>query len=828
MDVDSADALLQWASKLSDDTNFCLLEQYFPDGPDHPFAQTMMGHFHKLRTPLYSIHNYPSLRQQEERFINAGWKDVDVKSLWALWGDSQFLNDAQRMALDEFEAFDEWEEFALFASHYFLLLASTKASMTNHKIYHVPENMVTPSQDLKLTAQCPLKFNGQRRFGSMVPVNGNMVGLHGGLGLQTRLSSTQVYSASEVEHSIHDIPPTSVGARMCHSTTTFGKRCLLAGGRSSPTMPLGDCWLKSDGIWNQVDSLPIPSFRHSTATVDVGPGDERVLLYGGKSESGRVLGDFFLWSEQKGWNQISSAGEIPQPRFGAAMINIDSQSGIMCGGMSQDGVVLNDIWAWRISSSKECDMVLTLDDLTEIFAASTPLFKWLGRLGSTINNMGNKIVITGGITSAGCIPQAYEIMLLDLAALHCLMQGQPLQDNLLTPLGLGVDFNGPRPLLVGHSSSPVEGGKILIAGGGAVCFSFGTFWNGGTWLLQDAAPDATNSWLVVEVASNSEQGPARTIAGTPQPIINNQDSLVTIPRIKITSSQEFRTIVDKSKPVILEGLDIGPCVRLWTKEYLQKSVGSDRKVVVHDSRSDHMDFQTKNFDYVTKSFGAFIDEVHSGSRQYLRAISADKPSEEPASLSTDFPGLKDDFQLPPELSLVSENAHSSPLRISGPVILWLHYDVLANVLCQVQGEKKLILYPPSDVSKLGFAPGASSSSINIFRKTTEHHQPTSPPGTTPHEAAMKPGDILFLPPLWLHTACPTDGVSVAVNVFFRNLTPGSYAPGRDVYGNRDLHGYEKGRRDVEKIARSFDRLPRDIARFYLDRLADELKEKAAT
>ena len=92
---------------------------------------------------------------------------------------------------------------------------------------------------------------------------------------------------------------------------------------------------------------------------------------------------------------------------------------------------------------------------------------------------------------------------------------------------------------------------------------------------------------------------------------------------------------------------------------------------------------------------------------------------------------------------------------------------------------------------------------------------------------MKPGDVLFIPPLWLHTASPTEGVSVAVNVFFRNLAPGCYAAGRDVYGNRDLQAYEKGRRDVEKIARSFDRLPRDIAKFYLDRLADELKERQA-
>jgi tRNA wybutosine-synthesizing protein 4 len=88
-----------------------------------------------------------------------------------------------------------------------------------------------------------------------------------------------------------------------------------------------------------------------------------------------------------------------------------------------------------------------------------------------------------------------------------------------------------------------------------------------------------------------------------------------------------------------------------------------------------MNFQTKNFTYVTKKFGQFLDEIHAGSRQYLRAISSEKPTEVPANLSADFPGLKDDFRLPPELAEVSDKAHSSPLRISGPVTLWLHYDV---------------------------------------------------------------------------------------------------------------------------------------------------------
>lgn len=88
-----------------------------------------------------------------------------------------------------------------------------------------------------------------------------------------------------------------------------------------------------------------------------------------------------------------------------------------------------------------------------------------------------------------------------------------------------------------------------------------------------------------------------------------------------------------------------------------------------------MNFQSKNFAYVTKSFGSFLDEVHAGGRQYLRSISSEQPSKMPAELAVDFPALKDDFRLPGSMALVTENAHSSPLRISGPVMMWLHYDV---------------------------------------------------------------------------------------------------------------------------------------------------------
>ena len=236
-----------------------------------------------------------------------------------------------------------------------------------------------------------------------------------------------------------------------------------------------------------------------------------------------------------------------------------------------------------------------------------------------------------------------------------------------------------------------------------------------------------------------------------------------------------------------------------------------------------MTFQQKNFSYVKKSFGDFIDEVEIGSRQYLRSIASQNPSVKPANFWSDFPELASDYGLPPELALVKQNMHSSVLRISGPVTMWLHYDVMANVLCQIRSTKRLLLYPPSDVSAFSVPPGASSSSINCFEP--DQQDVYSLASAHPHQALLNPGDILFIPALWLHTASPVDDVSISVNVFFHSLDTG-YAPGRDVYGNRDVQAYEKGRVDIQKMVKSFSKLPPEMGSFYLHRLGDELKAEA--
>jgi tRNA wybutosine-synthesizing protein 4 len=197
METPGADGVIEWASSMGDgrfsyfplfktfqfsdfDTaQFCLLEQILPDGPDHPFAKTMLSHFDKLNTTLKSVHKYSTLPDQTKRFMTRGWKSVRAWNLWQAWADEEFLTSSDRQKLDEIEPFDEWEEFALFAGHYCLIHARTSSSGSSST-----SNFSSTSRSKSLGSLGPRGFRwhedtrphskNERRFGASMVLNSVM------------------------------------------------------------------------------------------------------------------------------------------------------------------------------------------------------------------------------------------------------------------------------------------------------------------------------------------------------------------------------------------------------------------------------------------------------------------------------------------------------------------------------------------------------------------------------------------------------------------------------------------------------------------------------
>ena len=889
MEAEASQAVLEWTASYPD-VRFCLLEQHLPDGVDHPFARTMLAHFQKLRTPLNTIGTMDAMKQ---RFVSAGWPEtaLEMHSLWELWSEPTFLSPEQRRVLDAIEPFDEWEEFAMFASHYFLLLAERKAD-TDYTFKPYRASLVanrnshgsSPVGSIRAGGHSPdmdpeyrlhvQEFTGSqvpRRFAALIPPatrsqDGDAIGLHAGLGTQERLDDCDTYSWFETAQAI-DGPPLRTGV-MCHTVTRLGgtNNCMVVGGRTSPDRALADCWLRQDGEWQKVQSLPEARYRHCAVPLRL-PTEPRpahtLMVYGGRTGDGHVLDEWLLWTGESGWTNLRVVGDHPCARFGAAMITDHKEgiSGVIIGGMTSAGRVLNDFWHWNLQP----DMSITCQNVTA--RASTVLKQnaaILGRFGAQLVRSEHGILLVGGIAGGTMLTRHDEI----------------LNMRSLRPFTV----KNARPMFIGASVQDVDGGLLLL-GGGATCFSFGTYWSKSCFLSSSSRPSDEMTWQLI---SSKQPEVRRTIVGAPPALqlpslpdrtstmsgisamsprsptspVNDRTSNISalspvralsptividspvgprssslpnghgpklppptsVPRVTLSGSNNFMKYLDGAVPVIISGLQLGTCTQYWTNEYLKEAVGVDRKVVVHASNNEKMDFQTKNFNYETQEFGQFIDAADRGDKVYLRSVSKDAPSEKPTNISEDFPELAQDFQLPEELAYVVSNAHSTPLRISGPVTMWLHYDVMANVLCQIRGKKKITLFPPFDVGLLGFEAGASSSSLDIFSSNTSNFPGLSK--THPHEAVLGPGDVLFIPSTWAHTAAPTDGMSVAVNCFFRSLENQKYAAGRDVYGNRDLVAYEKGRKDVAKIIKSFEDLPPHVSGFYLQRLAMELLDKA--
>lgn len=907
MEREASQAIIEWAATYQD-VRFCLLEQHLPDGADHPFARTMLSHFTKLRTPLHTI---GTMDEMKKRFSSAGWPEpaIEMHTLWELWSEPTFLAAEQRRSLDAVEPFDEWEEFALFASHYFLLVAERKAdqdytfkpqraSVATNRLSVMPGSFADPGAspmpelepEQKLYAK---EFPGNqvpRRFGALIPPSlrgqdGDAIGLHGGLGTQERLGDCDTYSWFETAQSIGG-PPLRQGL-MCHTITRLGgtNNCMLVGGRTSPDRALADCWLRSDGEWSKVHDLPEGRYRHCAVALRL-PTEPRpahtVMIYGGKSSDGHVLDEWLLWTGDSGWQNLRVVGDHPCGRFGAAMISDKAEgiSGVIIGGMTSAGRVLNDFWHWNLQP----DMSVTCQNVSQrAIGVLKNNASILGRFGAQLVRSEYGILQLGGVAGGRMLTRHEEV----------------LNMRTLRPFAI----KNARPLFVGASVQDVSDGLLLL-GGGATCFSFGTYWckscmltstkhstkspsDEMTWQLISSRqnqisrqsmfvnnrmsthstvsdqpspglpppmpppplPGASPHMGTISSAPNSAVETPQSARGSstpqfanmpanPQIAINEPQSAVatnghtsalptplTVPSVYLKAKNEFMKYLDAAAPIVISGLNIGTCTQYWTNEYLKEAVGVDRQVTVHASKDEMMDFQNKNFSYISQDFGSFIDDAQNGERVYLRSLSKDAPSEKPANLADDFPELAADFQLPDELAYVVSNAHSTPLRISGPVKMWLHYDVMANVLCQVRGEKTVLLFPPSDVKHLGIDAGASSSSVDVFAAAAAATHPALRK-THPQAATLAPGDVLFIPATWAHTAAPAAGMSIAVNCFFRSLESQKYAAGRDVYGNRDLAAYEKGRKDVARIIRAFEDLPPHVSAFYLQRLGMELLEKA--
>ena len=561
-----------------------MLEQHLPAGAGHPFASKMIKHFESIQTPLQSVQEYPRLADQERRFLKAGWSVANARSLWDLWSDDQFITPHQRLSLDTLEQFDEWEEFALFASHYFLLVASntSRVKACESFIESTTIGSVHPSHDvhLKLYPSTPegrldLAFP-PRKYAVLYHSRADKYCHHGGFGAEGRLNSTDIYcgnNAGLVSFTHDAIPPLAMEARMCHTATNFAMKnsdgsshdCLITGGRASPDTIFADCWLRRDNIWVQTEDLPTPLHRHCSALVTARGSDEAVLIYGGRTTGGKLSNEWLVWTEKAGWVKLSCNDKGLLPRFGASMISDGPNSGILLGGMRDDGIILSEIWRWSIDFDRQPPEV----NLSARYHRSSMLNQCICRFGATLTQGRSSVFLVGGVVHQGVLSADFDVVQVLLK--------DPFT---VTPYHFHKSTQVPAPLLVGHNST-WDGQGLVIVGGGAICFSFGNYTNIGVWRKIPGGDVQYKPWSLWTETLQEEEPSSKhlklTINGKPGDPRSARELSVSMPDHQF-KNLSFEEIVREAQPIVRRGLNLGPCTHKWTTEYLKRAVGPNLRV----------------------------------------------------------------------------------------------------------------------------------------------------------------------------------------------------------------------------------------------------------
>lgn len=289
----------------------------------------------------------------------------------------------------------------------------------------------------------------------------------------------------------------------------------------------------------------------------------------------------------------------------------------------------------------------------------------------------------------------------------------------------------------------------------------------------------------------------------------------------------LREIYPDRRPAVLRGVSLGPCLQKWTVDYL-KQKGGGKEVKIHVSSVPQMDFLHKNFVYKTLAFSEFVRRASEKTQSdfflcedesyYLRSLGEDV-RKEPADLSKQFPDLAEDFHIPQFFA--PDQFFSSVFRISSCGLqLWTHYDVMDNLLAQVTGRKRVVLFSPQDALQL-YLSGDKSEVLDIdspdLKRFPEFVKAKR------YECVLEPGDLLFIPALWFHNTVALQ-FGVGVNVFWRHLPADSYDK-KDPYGNKDPVAATRALQALERALHTLDELPAEYRDFYGRRMIQRIQKR---
>ncbi|XP_054020553.1 tRNA wybutosine-synthesizing protein 4 isoform X2 [Dryobates pubescens] len=474
MESSRSDALLRWAAERFPCAGFLLYEQL---GPQDPFGRVMQQHFARRGSALRSLAQYPDCEAQCSRFLARGWSECSAMDM------NQFFTcctpEHEQQRVQALEPFDEYEEWHLKCSHYFVLAASK--GMEPPWTPLVPSRTAPGGRGPALAGSVPAACAtsspapGLRRFGHRsVLLRPGLVLTTGGFGQEEgqhrRASSCQLLlrRAGRWAAASLSMESGSWDGRLYHTISCVSRGlALVVGGRTSPSSAgLGMLWLKFPercSAWDPVDirvelvslqpavEAAALRWRHSATQVTF-QGQQYLFLFGGRSATQPVLGDWhFLHTQELSCSMIPVQGPAPEGRHSHSACGW--KGGVLvAGGLGAGEQPLGSLcflepleggFGWQVLETRP------------------PL---VPRYSHTAHVHRGRLLLVGGVWL--CPAPAPGVTVVDLAT------------GLSLDYALGTEHLEWPLMLHNHSSVLLpEEEELLLIGGGGNCFSFGTHLN---------------------------------------------------------------------------------------------------------------------------------------------------------------------------------------------------------------------------------------------------------------------------------------------------------------------------------------------------------------
>jgi lysine-specific demethylase 8 len=281
--------------------------------------------------------------------------------------------------------------------------------------------------------------------------------------------------------------------------------------------------------------------------------------------------------------------------------------------------------------------------------------------------------------------------------------------------------------------------------------------------------EARRRWLSSSSSFSSKPIPTTEIQAQPSQNINSHDHQLEI-------ANAIRPSYQPQTPLLIPKL-ISKCDAI----YFWRSLDYWRAAVPNNMPVDVELGSYNSGNKVSLEFGDYLNYLSKSIEEDEQH--QEQTAEPVAYLAQNelFTEVQRDVPIPQFCSEQSFNVGEGKLYHS---MLWLgprntvsplHYDPLDNLLMQIVGTKRVLLYPPDKSNVSDNNPGwhyagfngnqYNTSDVDVEHPNLEKH-PNFQTAPTPYECVIGPGDVLYIPAKWWHHVRSLSW-SASANVWWR-------------------------------------------------------------